>query len=198
MLAADDFEWRYWLPLLALFSGMRGNEISLLLTSDIQKTEKGIYFFNITDEGAKSVKTSTSIRKIPIHDDIIALGFLDFVANRRSESGNAKLFDRLKSDKYDNWFAYAGRRFNESFLPKEMGHLERQSFHSFRHTFRDALRKTNASPDTLQALGAWDQGSLTSSNYGELSQPDQQKQFIDGVKFGDLDLSYLTNLNWNA
>ena len=197
VLAADDFEWRYWLPLLALFSGMRGNEISLLLTSDIQKTEKGIYFFNITEEGAKSVKTSTSIRKIPIHDDIIALGFLDFVAKRRSESGNAKLFDKLKPDKYGNLFAYAGRRFNESFLPKEMGHLKRQSFHSFRHTFRDALRETNASPDTLQALGGWDQGSLTSSNYGQLSHPDFQKQFIDGVKFGDLNLSHLKKLNWN-
>ena len=149
VLAKADFEWRFWLPIVALFSGMRGNEISLLLTTDIQKTENGISYFNVTDVGdasgkgvlAKSVKTVTSIRKIPIHDSIIELGFLDFVARRRSESGNARLFDTLKPDKYGNLFAYAGRRFNENFLPREMGSLERQSFHSFRHTFRNALRQ---------------------------------------------------------
>ena len=199
-----DFEWRFWFPIIALYSGMRGNEIALLLTLDIQQTEKGTDYFEVTDEASvldgivllKSVKTGTSVRKIPIHRAIIELGFLDFVARRRLESGNARLFDQLKPDKYGNMFTYAGRRFNESFLPKEMGISDRQSFHCFRHSFRNALRQTNASPDTLQALGAWDQGSLTSSDYGELSQPDQQKQFIEGVVYGDLDLSYLKSVSW--
>ena len=199
-----DFEWRFWLPLIALHSGMRGNEISLLLTSDIQTTEAGTHYFQVSDETvivdgvvlSKSVKTSNSIRKIPIHSTMIKLGFLDFVAKRRLQSGHARLFDTLKPDKYGNLFTYAGRRFNEYFLPDEMGVSERQSFHSFRHSFRNALRQTNATPDTLQALGAWEQGSLTSSNYGELSQPDQQKQFIEALVYGDLDLSYLAGVDW--
>ena len=73
-----DFEWRFWLPIIALYSGMRGNEIALLLTSDIQRTEKGTHYFHVTDEItvldgvvlSKSVKTGTSVRKIPLHSSI--------------------------------------------------------------------------------------------------------------------------------
>jgi len=201
-----DFEWRFWFPIIALYCGMRGNEIALLLTSDIQKTEQGTDYIDVTDvdvvsEGvvfSKSVKTATSVRKIPIHSIIISLGFLDFVERRRLESGIARLFDSLKPDKYGNMFTYAGRRFNESFLPNEMGITELQSFHCFRHSYRNALRQTNASADTLEALGAWDQGKLTSMDYGELSQPDHQKEFIEGIAYGDLNLSVLAGVDWKA
>jgi integrase len=204
-----DYAWRFWLPILTLYSGMRGNEICQMLTTDVKQTPAGTWYFHITDETdesnsvsnsllAKSIKTPTSKRKIPIHSLVQSLGFLDFVARRKAMSGVDRIFVGIKPDKYGNLFSYPSKRFNEQFLLSEMTpkRSKRQSFHSLRHTWRDAMRQTNASPDTLQALGAWDQADLTSANYGELSQPDHQKQFIEAVKFGDLDLLALATISW--
>lgn len=49
------------------------------------KQQDGTWFLNITDEGddAKSVKTIAARRKVPVHPQLIQLGFLDFVASRR-------------------------------------------------------------------------------------------------------------------
>ena len=201
-----DFVWRFWLPIIALFTGMRANEICQLLTTDISETESGTYFIAVSAahvevngpdvQLSKSLKNASSSRKIPIHQTLVELGFLDFCERRLMESGQARLLIGLKADKYGNLFSYPGKRFNEVFLPREMGVGPKQSFHSFRHTFRDALRKIDASPDTLQALGGWNQGGLTSSKYGDLSQPDQQLKFINVVKFGNLDLCHLKAIDW--
>jgi integrase len=195
-----DFAWRFWLPILALYSGMRGNEMCQMLTTDIKCTAKGTWYFQVDvtsdEEGkhtgvalTKTLKTENSKRMIPIHSVIENLGFLDFVKRRTATAGTDRLFSGLKPDKYGNLFSYPSKRFNESFLVNE-------TFHSFRHTWGNAMRQTNASPDTLQALGAWEQGELTSANYGELSQPDSQKQHIEAVKFGDLDISALSVVPW--
>ena len=67
----------------------------------------------------------------------------------------------------------------------------RQSFYSFRHSWRDALRRIDAQPATLQALGAWSQGKLTSDDYGDKSDPDYQAKFVKDIAFPGLDLSTL-------
>ena len=67
----------------------------------------------------------------------------------------------------------------------------RQSFYSFRHSWRDALRRIDAQPATLQALGAWSQGKLTSDDYGDKSDPDYQAKVMNEITFPGLDLSSL-------
>jgi integrase len=120
------------------------------------------------------------------------MGFLELV---KGQTSNARLFAGLKPDKYGNLAAYALRRFRETFLPEATAVEDRQSFYSFRHSFRDALRRIDAQPATLQALGGWHQGTLTSDNYGDQSDPDYQVQFMKMVSFPGLDLSYLHQEN---
>ena len=67
----------------------------------------------------------------------------------------------------------------------------RQSFYSFRHSWRDALRRIDAEPATLQALGGWSQGKLASDAYGDKADPDYQFKFIKQISFPELDLSSL-------
>ena len=67
-----NFRARFWVPLIALFSGMRMNEICQLDVSDIRCVD-GVDCFVITSRsnggGAdKKVKTSTSERFVPIAD----------------------------------------------------------------------------------------------------------------------------------
>ena len=77
-------DWQYWLPLLALYTGARLEELCQLKVQDF-KVMDGCYYIDIHGEGdtQNRVKTPSSIRKIPVHGELINLGLLDMV-NKRS------------------------------------------------------------------------------------------------------------------
>jgi hypothetical protein len=199
--AHDKAGWRFWMPLISLFMGMRPNEIAQLFTSDLKRTAQGTWYLDVAttadeDDGGDSVadktlKTITSRRKIPIHPELTAMGFIQFIETRKKHGTSARLFPDLKPNKYGNCAWYALKRFNESYLRKAIKLEPRQSAYSFRHAWRDALRRIDAPPDALQALGGWKQGKLTSDNYGDASNPDYQVKFIKQIGFPGLDLSCL-------
>jgi integrase len=191
--------WRFWLPLLCLFMGLRPNEACQMNADDVKHTSKGTWYTDIvasddedeaTVTGMKTLKTSSSRRKVPIHPELIKIGFLNFAENQKKAPGS-RLFPDLKPDQYGNHASYALKRFRESFLPAAMILKPRQTFYSFRHNFRDALRHIGAPPDALQALGGWSQGKLTSDSYDDKTDPDYQIKFMKQVAFPGLDLAHL-------
>jgi integrase len=180
--------WRFWPPLICLFLGMRPNEVAQMHVSDVKQTPAGTWFLDIvasTDEDeadlshtTKTLKTSTSRRQIPLHPELVKIGFLQFVEIRKkAHSPDPRLFPDLKPDKYGNHATYALKRFRETYLPQAIQLTPRQTFYSFRHNCRDALRRTDAPPDALQALGAGQQGKLTSDSYGDASNPAHRSKF---------------------
>ena len=198
--AHDKQGWRFWLPLLCLFTGARPNEMAQMHVGDLKRTEKGIWYLHIErtndDEeesagAAKTLKTTTSRRKIPLHPELIKIGFVQFVAQRKKASSDPRLFPDLKPDTYGNVAAYALKRFRENYLPDVIKLEQRQTFYSFRHSFRDALRRIGAPADTLQAVGGWSQGKVTSDAYGDPYDPDVHFKIIRKISFPGSDLSPL-------
>lgn len=68
--ATEGVSSRFWAPLIALYSGMRLEEICPLHLSDIIK-EDGVLCFSINEErggsgDVKHVKSSAGIRKVPV------------------------------------------------------------------------------------------------------------------------------------
>jgi integrase len=196
--AHDKLGWRFWLPLLCLFLGLRPNEAAQLHVSDLKRTEKGTWYLDIeataddddaTNGSVKTLKTVTSRRKIPLHPELLKIGLAHFVEQRKKSGIGPRLFQDLKPDSYGNYATYALKRFRETYLPDAVKMEARQSFYSFRHSWRDALRRIDAQPATLQALGAWSQGKLTSDDYGDKADPDYQVQFMQKISFPELDLS---------
>lgn len=200
--AKKDREWRFWLPLLSLFMGMRPIEICQMLPSDVKQTAKGTWYVDVVasadndEEGsatagpAKTLKTATSRRKIPVHPELIALGFVDF-ALRQQTAKAERLFEDLKPDTYGNLATYALKRFRDTFLKDAVALKSKQTFYSFRHSFRDALRRGEAGPDVLKALGGWSQGSVASDAYGDKSDPDLYVDAIGKVSYPGLELAHL-------
>jgi integrase len=192
--------WRFWLPLLCLFMGLRPNEVCQMNADDVKRTTKGTWYLDIvasqdeedgaTGNGLKTLKTASSRRKVPVHPELIKVGFLAFAEEQKKASGS-RLFPDIKPDQYGNYASYALKRFRDTFLPKAITLKPRQTFYSFRHNFRDALRRIDAPPDALQALGGWSQGKLTSDSYGDKSDPDYQSRFIKKIAFPSLELSHL-------
>lgn len=97
-------EAAYWLPLLALYTGARQTELGQLWTDDVYEESyldeednehsAWVIRFAENEERGQKVKTEGSERRIPIHPDLIALGFLTVVAVAKSK-GPARIFHKI-------------------------------------------------------------------------------------------------------
>ena len=73
----------YWIPLLGLYTGARVGELAQLRVVDVDTTGE-FPVLSITDEGeGQSVKSQAGVRKVPLHDELVRLGFLDYVEAMR-------------------------------------------------------------------------------------------------------------------
>jgi integrase len=190
---------RFWVPLIALFSGLRLNEICQLEVSDVREID-GIACFNVTsgvsltgDE--KRVKTSASERVVPVHDELIRCGFLAFAASQRL-CGETNLFPELpfghlgyRSTAISRWFT--------RFLENAGAAAPLTCFHSFRHNFRDGLREAKIDRDVALLLGGWTtdgKGTAVADNYGSGYHPRVLAEALNAVRFPVLNLDHLAVL----
>lgn len=140
----------YWLPLLALYTGARLEELGQALVTDVREEAGHPYLdINTADEN-KRVKTKGSRRKVPLHPEVIKAGFLEYVAGLR-EGGERQLFPDLKRDNRGRmtalWSKWWGR------YARSIGITDRRKvFHSFRHTFKDACRRADIPEPIHDAL----------------------------------------------
>ncbi|WP_412506649.1 hypothetical protein [Roseovarius sp. SYSU LYC5161] len=76
LVKKDDHKWG---TLLAMFTGARLREVAQLLPSDVRK-EGGIWYIDINADGEKkSLKSPAAKRRVPVHSELIRLGFLEWV-----------------------------------------------------------------------------------------------------------------------
>lgn len=173
--AAGAGEAAYWLPLLALFTGARQGELAPLTVDDVRTDpHTGIVYFRITNdpELGASVKTTSSRRVVPVHPELVRLGFLGIVAARRKEGLRTQIFPLMKKGPRDGfseaWSKWFGRYLKQIGIPGG-GPV----FHSFRHNFKDALRQKGESEDINDALTGHSGGGVGRS-YGS---KDKAKRF---------------------
>jgi len=86
-------EAAFWLPLLGLFTGARLGEIAPLSTSDVRTDElSNIYSIVITEdlEQGRRLKTAGSRRVVPVHPELIRIGFIEFVQRVGGRSMDAR------------------------------------------------------------------------------------------------------------
>lgn len=134
---------RYWLPLVGLFTGARINELCQINPQGDIREERGIPFFEITEEGdadsdvRKTVKNKSSRRRVPIHPELLRLGFLDYV-ERIKRAGSKRLFPAFKpmrgkaSARAEVWFRDL---LKATGLRDEAPGAAVVGFHCFRSTF---------------------------------------------------------------
>lgn len=182
----------YWVPILALFTGMRLNEICQLHLSDIYQSEDGTYVIHVNEEDEKGLKNKSSVRIVPIHDFLLQeLNLLSYVEKLKSES-QTRLFPELRQrrDSYGQtvtkWFARYRERCGIA------AEKYRKTFHSFRHTVAKRLREANVPDSQIAQLVGHEEGSET-SRYGKRQSPRLLKErAVDQLSYG-IDLSHLKN-----
>lgn len=162
-------DWRYWLPWLALYTGARLGELAQLLVADVRELH-GVWILHITREGSdlKSTKTEGSQRVVPIHSELIKLGFLEYhraMANR----GEAQLFPEIKPDARGFFSGFPSRWFNKYFRKVRVKGDKTTNFHSFRHTAADAFRRAGFLDEQFAPLLGHTK-STTTGRYGLVPQ----------------------------
>ena len=85
----------YWLPLMLTLYGARSSELAGLALTDFYERDV-IPYFQIDYTDNRSLKNAQSIRKLPIHPELIRLGFIDYVTALR-DAGCTMLFPEIKS-----------------------------------------------------------------------------------------------------
>lgn len=184
---AEIRDWRYWLPLCALYSGARAGEIAQLDVADVRQIE-GVWVFDFNDEGVatkKKLKTSSSRRIVPIHAALIALGFVEYT-EQQARAKKQRVFDDLQPGPTGVW-SYLPSKFWARYLHRIGMKRPGLGLHSFRHTFTDECRRTGVDEGVLKALLGHADHSQT-GQYGTLATGNlrQRQKAIASISYCDL------------
>ncbi|WP_411837289.1 site-specific integrase [Paracoccus sp. ME4] len=131
-----------WALLLMLYTGVRNSsEMARMRLENIYE-EQGVPVFYLADAS----KNERSKRLVPIHKELIQLGFLDYVAARRAD-GQVFLFPEwaARPDKVNDWF-------NVTYLVRIGLKAPDKVFYSFRHTLATALARAGVSRDVSKMI----------------------------------------------
>ncbi|MFI8716830.1 DUF6538 domain-containing protein [Stenotrophomonas sp. NPDC077464] len=129
-----------WASLLGLYTGARASEVGQLLIKDVFE-EEGIPCLRVSDEGEhQKVKTEVSIRTVPLHPELLKMGFLEWIDDKR-KAGQTRVFPAAKATAVNgqgNWITKAFSRhlgeMGKGWEPAKRG------FHSLRKTFIQELQ----------------------------------------------------------
>lgn len=166
---------RYWLPLIAVYSGLRQEEIAQLHIDDIRHIE-GSWVFDINAKPPRKLKNRNAVRKVPIHSQLIALGLMQLV-NERKSAGEAFLFDftpggadQRLGHAFSKWFTRYRR---------DVGlYRKGLDFHSFRHTATTLMQRAGVPISAIDELT----GHATPGETARYSHGLSMEQLVAGIE----------------
>jgi len=176
----------YWIPLIGLYTGARISEIAQLRVSDIYK-QGAMSVIKISDEGLdQKVKTNASVRAIPIHEELLRLGFLSYVGDMEAAK-SVSLWPELRLRK-DKPGGYISQWFSE--FRKASGITKKYpDFHSFRHSVRTIMSRAGVDPKVQDRItGHETQGSTGTRVYQSVGDAEVQNA-IAAITYPEVRLS---------
>ena len=129
-----------WASLLGLYTGARASEVGQLLIKDVFE-EDGIPCIRISDEGEhQKVKTEVSLRTVPLHPELLKMGFLEWVDGKR-KVGETRLFPAAKATAVNGQGNWITKSFSRHLAEVGKGwEPAKRGFHSLRKTFIQELQ----------------------------------------------------------
>ncbi len=176
-----------------------------------------MHYFIVTNEGRvadgepKRIKNKNSVRPIPIHQKLLACGFLDFLIERRKDAYKG-LFNMIRSNngkfagQFSKYFSkksgskgYVQRVGVESHGEYVDGTTWRKTFHSFRHTAITALYQTDVAEEMIATvMGHKGRTEFQTQNYRARSNTDQlqkRAKTISAIDYPGVDFD---GISWKS
>ena len=171
---------QYWLPRLGMYTGARLEELCQLHTGDLKQLD-GIYYLDINESRPdQQLKNLQSPRIIPLHNSLIAAGFVDYIAELDKHSADGLVFPELSkthgkySHNVSKWFSRAA---------KHVGLEQGKTFHSYRHTMADKLRAQGAQDYVIKRILGHATQSETHDRYGSNKNVSLLAEVINRIKY---------------
>lgn len=183
---------RFWIPLLILYSGARPNELPSLRVADVKELH-GTWVMLITSHGEKDEfglrkrqKNKNSSRVLPIHPELIRLGFVRFV-DRQRRNGAARIFSQLTPDSFGSLTKDVSRWFTRYVTSAG---IKQPSLYRLRHNFADALRMADFTNEEIGPLMGHKDLSMT-EHYGSVAPGTLSKRvaMIASIRYDELALT---------
>ncbi len=197
---------QFWTPLLALYTGARLNELACLELADfveekgipcisiryVPRAKPGTIEHNKKKKAARSVKTASSIRLVPLHPDLYEIGIEAYMDDLRA-IGATRFFPTLPPDtkgKRERRLSHDGNEY----LKKAEVHVPRKKV---MHSFRDTVCEMLAVPDMDDVRADQWTGHATQSVKGRHYRRSkaaielQAKEGFDALQFTFIDLEAL-------
>nr|WP_281416936.1 site-specific integrase [Geoanaerobacter pelophilus] len=180
---------RLWVPLIALYSGMRQNEICQLRVDDIEQEGK-VLVFRIRHNPALRQKTKNKkSRKCPVHPMLVKLGFLKFLETQKN-NGSDRLFSTLSYSEGKDWTGRIRTWWNETYQVKYVEDTTEKSFHSMRKNFIDWFRQNKmydkaSDRAVIQSMVGHDRGKDVTGEHYETAFPSEvQYSMLKKLDYG--------------
>lgn len=160
---------KYWLPIMALWTGARLEELASLHREEI-KSVAGVYYIDLSerpiDDSPRRVKNATARRIIPIHDALLGLGFLEHVGT----VANGPIFPELDANadkasaRFSKWWGHwchANAEVHGQGLDDPS-----KVFHSFLHTWKRTGRALIDKEEHSDLMSGHSEGNAVARGYG--------------------------------
>lgn len=189
---ADD--WRFWCPLVAMFTGARIGEVAQLYVDDVQSDGEHNFIVIRNDRDREQGTKNGQDRIAPIHSMLEKIGFLSFVKRQRDKQGDkfGPLFPELNRNERHQMSLPS--RFWRTYLTRIGIKDGSDGFgsHSFRHGLADQLR-TAGCLDTEVAVAIGHKQKTVTSGYGRIRQGSAARlaRMIEGATFEGVDFTSL-------
>ena len=145
---AKDRPARFWVPILALYTGARLEELCQLHCEDVKQVN-GLWIIDINGKNGKRVKNVASERLVPLQPFLVeTIGFPRFVERVRQE-GHKRVFHGL-SKVNKKWGHSLSKDFGR--YKTKLGLGLKKTFHSFRHNVTDLLYKKKVPESIIEEL----------------------------------------------
>lgn len=177
---------KFWIPLITLFSGLRLEEICQLRTDDIRE-ENGISFFDINDRPPRQLKNKNAVRKVPIHCELIRMGFMTYV--KTLGKGPQPVFPALKPGGADDKLGHGFTKWFTRYRQDIGVYRKNLDFHSLRHTATTLMHQANVPTLVIDHLTGHSTPGET-ARYTKGSSLQQLAAAIEAIK-PEIDLLHL-------
>lgn len=197
-----DKSYKYWVPVALLYTGARLNDICNLKIIDIINID-GIDCINISES-----KTEAGKRIVPLHSQLITLGFLNFVKYKEL-SGSIYLFDELpeyktKSGRVVDRGNTVGKWFNQkNEKDTHVGYLNKcnvtgkgKRLHSFRNTFINHLKQQRVQNEEVKAVVGHVSDDMTFATYADPYKLSVLKDVVEQINYRGIRLPWITNKHY--
>jgi site-specific recombinase XerD len=190
-------ELEFWIPVISATTGLISSEIICLGPDTVgpHPDHPAIICFSVTNAGGRSLKAFSRKRYVPVRQELIDHGFMDFVARAR-DKGWSNLWTAANANQHTTQISNYFSAFWSGFLRNQIGITDPlKSLYSLRHGFRDALSAAGATAyEKDQLMGHAEAG--TGRKYGAKKEP----RVVDIQRLNELVHApawlYLEKLQW--